>query len=171
MIRVLPPDVADEIAAGEVVERPASVVKELVDNAIDAGAAHIKVEVQEAGKRLIGVTDNGSGIPADEIDLSPAQVALWEQNGGLLARLGFAMELLGEKRSCCGPSQVCWPAATWRVRSWRYWRSWRAKKQKMSGSIKPGQAWPATAPSWRGRCSQWRRCGSWYAASSGATCG
>ncbi len=102
MIRVLPPEVADKIAAGEVVERPASVAKELVENAIDAGAAHIKVEVQEAGKRLIGVTDNGSGTPADEIDLSPAQVALWEQNGELLARLGFAMELLGEKGSAAG---------------------------------------------------------------------
>ena len=67
MIRVLDKSIADKIAAGEVIERPVSIIKELVENALDAGASSVVVEIKNGGKSYIRVTDDGCGIAREEV--------------------------------------------------------------------------------------------------------
>src|SRR5437763_3193296 len=69
-IRVLSDNVANKIAAGEVVERPSSIVKELLENSLDAGATRIRIEVEAGGRKLIAITDNGCGMGQDDAMLA-----------------------------------------------------------------------------------------------------
>lgn len=97
-IHILPDVLIAQIAAGEVVERPASAIKELIENALDADASHIHVEVKNSGRALIRISDNGTGIPADEVPVAFARHATSKLNKiedlERLLTLGFRGEAL-----------------------------------------------------------------------------
>ena len=101
-IQVLDQITIDKIAAGEVIERPASIVKELVENAIDAKATAVTVEIKEGGISLIRITDNGCGIEKDEVPLaflrhSTSKIRSVDDLTGI-SSLGFRGEALSRDR-------------------------------------------------------------------------
>ena len=114
-IRVLDSDVSSKIAVGEVIERPASVVKELVENSLDAGATEISVEVLGGGTESIRVADNGAGIPADEVELAFQRYATSKvsvvQDLGSISTLGFRGEALPSIAAVSRLSLVTRPAS------------------------------------------------------------
>ncbi len=97
-IHILPVEIRQKIAAGEVVERPASVLKELIENALDAGAETIQVEIQEAGRRLVRVTDDGCGMSPQDVPLAFERFAtskvLQEEDIHAVRTFGFRGEAL-----------------------------------------------------------------------------
>ncbi len=102
-IQILSPRLANQIAAGEVVERPSSVLKELLENSLDAGATQIDITIEKGGHKLVKLRDNGKGIPRDEIELSLARHATSKiqtiDDLGKISSLGFRGEALASVSS------------------------------------------------------------------------